>query len=56
MTQKFYMYESTMTENVYYDRNTRPMPDLKSGDVVRIREGDEWKPAEIRAKYDKPRR
>ena len=42
-------------QKMYYDRNAKPLPQIKERETVRIRKGKTWKPAIVTAKHTAPR-
>ena len=40
---------------MYYDRNAKPLPQIKERETVRIRKGKTWEPAIVTAKHTAPR-
>ena len=49
------LYSRQQKQKQYYDRTARPLPDIKVGDTVQLREGKEWTPAVIADKHPAPR-
>ena len=42
-------------QKMYYDRNAKPLPQIKERETVRIRKGKTWEPAIVTAKNTAPR-
>ena len=40
---------------MYYDRNAKPLPQIKEDNTVRIRKGKSWEPAIVSEKHTAPR-
>lgn len=44
-----------MKQKIYYDRQTRLLPDLQTGENVRIQRGETWQPAVVVNRHQQPR-
>ena len=47
--------QHTEEQREYYNRGTKPLPQIKEDDTVRIRKGKTWEPAVVTAKHSAPR-
>ena len=49
------MLSRQRSQKNFYDRGTRPLPELHQGEAVRIQQGREWKPAVVVKQHVAPR-
>ena len=47
--------EVQFQQKKYYDKNTRELPELEKGTVVKVRYGKDWRSAEVLGKAKQPR-
>lgn len=47
--------EKQLVQKSYYDRQTRSLPELHTGERVRVQRGNEWQPAIIVSRHEQPR-
>ena len=47
--------ERQLRQKAFYDRNTKPLSQLRAKESVRIRMGQEWKPAVVVSRHKSPR-
>ena len=47
--------ERSDRQKMYYDRNAKPLPQIREDDTVRIRKGKTWEPAIVSEKHTAPR-
>ncbi|XP_035799241.2 uncharacterized protein K02A2.6-like [Amphiprion ocellaris] len=47
--------ENQEKQKLYFDRQTRTLPDLQAGDNARIQRGETWQPAVVLHKHQQPR-
>ena len=47
--------ELSERQKMYYDRNAKPLPQIKEDDTFRIRKGKTWEPAIVSEKHKAPR-
>ncbi|KAA0714109.1 Retrovirus-related Pol polyprotein from transposon opus [Triplophysa tibetana] len=44
-----------LKQKMYYDKNTKQLPEISPGDKVRVQQGQIWNPATVLRKHDLPR-
>jgi hypothetical protein len=49
------LQERSKKQEHYYNRGTKPLPSLKPGETVRVRQGNLWQPARVEEKHWTPR-
>ncbi len=47
--------ERQSKQKVYYDRQTKLLPDLQPGEKIRMQNGESWQPAVVQRRHEHPR-